>query len=96
MRVPLITEFYHTLNIDLRKGTCTTEVVFLFTYREIIQSHCAQFQVARATKFYTAGHDVSILRADFPAHTKVCITPHVLSRKCPKSEVHRAFPNCGS
>lgn len=27
----------------------------------------------------------------FPAPTKVCVTPRVLSRKCPKSEVHRAF-----
>jgi len=38
MRVPLITEFHHTLRADIRKGNCTTEVVFVFTYRRIIQS----------------------------------------------------------
>jgi hypothetical protein len=52
MRVPLITEFYHTLSTDVRKGTCTTEVVFLFMYRGIIQSYCAQIPVARATILY--------------------------------------------
>ena len=85
MRVPLLTEFHHTC---IRKGTCTVEGDFV-TYRDIIQSHCAQIPVARATKFYTVANDVSILRADFPARTKVCITPHVLRRKCPVSEVHR-------
>lgn len=70
---------------------------FFVKYRGIIQSLCAQIPVARAAKFYTVAHDIfSILRADFSVHTKVCITAHVLSRKCPKREVHRAFPNCGS
>jgi len=94
MRVPLLTEFHHTLSADIRRGTRTTEIFIM--YRGINHSHCAQIPVARKTKLYTVSHDVSILRADFPAHTKVCITPHVLSRKCPKSELHRAFPNCGS
>ena len=63
---------------------CATAAPLFVTYRGIIQSRCAQIPVARATKFYTVAHDVSMLRADFPAHARLCITPHVLSRKCPQ------------